>query len=186
MPVSSGRSMSSHASSWVPITRWIITKRLTFPVLLPQGEALLKIWFYNRNNIYIQKQISQTRSVQKQLGECNGMKQSFKNTADAIQDHILCQCHFLYHLTIILFWASWNIDIDCMILLLTYFWDVFLCRWLGVNLEFLGNGIVLAASILSVMGKGTLSPGMVGLAVSHSLQVWIISNVSMQNPTLLI
>ncbi|XP_052415241.1 multidrug resistance-associated protein 1 [Carassius gibelio] len=52
-------------------------------------------------------------------------------------------------------------------------------RWLGVNLEFLGNGIVLAASILSVMSKGTLSPGMVGLAVSHSLQVtgflsWIV------------
>ncbi|CAM4621368.1 unnamed protein product [Leuciscus chuanchicus] len=51
--------------------------------------------------------------------------------------------------------------------------------WLGVNLEFLGNGIVLAASILSVMAKGTLSPGMVGLAVSHSLQVtgflsWIV------------
>jgi len=40
-----------------------------------------------------------------------------------------------------------------------------------VNLEFLGNGIVLAASVLSVMAKGTLSPGMVGLAVSHSLQV---------------
>uniref|UniRef100_A0A672NTL5 ABC-type glutathione-S-conjugate transporter n=1 Tax=Sinocyclocheilus grahami TaxID=75366 RepID=A0A672NTL5_SINGR len=52
-------------------------------------------------------------------------------------------------------------------------------RWLGVNLELLGNGIVLAASILSVMAKGTLSPGMVGLAVSHSLQVtgflsWIV------------
>ncbi|XP_065096312.1 multidrug resistance-associated protein 1 [Paramisgurnus dabryanus] len=52
-------------------------------------------------------------------------------------------------------------------------------RWLGVNLEFLGNGIVLAASILSVMAKGKLSPGMVGLAVSHSLQVtgflsWIV------------
>ncbi|XP_056606838.1 multidrug resistance-associated protein 1 [Triplophysa dalaica] len=52
-------------------------------------------------------------------------------------------------------------------------------RWLGVNLEFLGNGIVLAASSFSVMAKGTLSPGMVGLAVSHSLQVtgflsWIV------------
>lgn len=94
-----------------------------------------------------------------------------KNTVDAIQDRILCQCHFLWHLTILRFCASCNIDIDCMIWILTWFWDVFLCRWLGVNLEFLGNGIVLAASILSVMAKGTLSPGMVGLAVSHSLQV---------------
>ncbi|XP_048103810.1 multidrug resistance-associated protein 1 [Alosa alosa] len=52
-------------------------------------------------------------------------------------------------------------------------------RWLAVNLEFLGNGVVLAAAILSVMGKDTLSPGIVGLAVSHSLQVtailsWIV------------
>uniref|UniRef100_A0A4W5KVT8 ABC-type glutathione-S-conjugate transporter n=1 Tax=Hucho hucho TaxID=62062 RepID=A0A4W5KVT8_9TELE len=52
-------------------------------------------------------------------------------------------------------------------------------RWLAVNLEFVGNGVVLAAAILSVMGKDTLSPGIVGLAVSHSLQVtgilsWIV------------
>ncbi|KAG7459398.1 hypothetical protein MATL_G00210320 [Megalops atlanticus] len=52
-------------------------------------------------------------------------------------------------------------------------------RWLAVNLEFLGNILVLAASVLSVMGKDSLSPGLVGLAVSHSLQVtailsWIV------------
>lgn len=40
-----------------------------------------------------------------------------------------------------------------------------------MNLEFLGNAVVLAAAILSVMGRETLSPGIVGLAVSHSLQV---------------
>uniref|UniRef100_A0A8C9TYC4 ATP-binding cassette, sub-family C (CFTR/MRP), member 6b, tandem duplicate 1 n=1 Tax=Scleropages formosus TaxID=113540 RepID=A0A8C9TYC4_SCLFO len=61
-----------------------------------------------------------------------------------------------------------------VILLVSYF-----CRWLAVNLEFLGNILVLAASVLSVMGKDTLSPGIVGLAVSHSLQVtgilsWIV------------
>uniref|UniRef100_A0AAQ5XXH7 ABC-type glutathione-S-conjugate transporter n=1 Tax=Amphiprion ocellaris TaxID=80972 RepID=A0AAQ5XXH7_AMPOC len=55
----------------------------------------------------------------------------------------------------------------------------FIHRWLAVNLEFVGNGVVLAAAILSVMGKSTLSPGIVGLAVSHSLQVtgilsWIV------------
>ncbi|XP_024914255.1 multidrug resistance-associated protein 1 [Cynoglossus semilaevis] len=52
-------------------------------------------------------------------------------------------------------------------------------RWLAVNLEFVGNCVVLAAAILSVMGRNTLSPGIVGLAVSHSLQVtgilsWIV------------
>uniref|UniRef100_A0A8K9UYB0 ABC-type glutathione-S-conjugate transporter n=1 Tax=Oncorhynchus mykiss TaxID=8022 RepID=A0A8K9UYB0_ONCMY len=52
-------------------------------------------------------------------------------------------------------------------------------RWLAVNLEFLGNLLVLAAATLAVMGRDTLSPGIVGLAVSHSLQVtgilsWIV------------
>ncbi|KAG7491926.1 hypothetical protein MATL_G00008620 [Megalops atlanticus] len=61
----------------------------------------------------------------------------------------------------------------------SYFPRFVATRWLAVNLEFLGNGVVLAAAILSVMGKETLSPGIVGLAVSHSLQVtgilsWIV------------
>uniref|UniRef100_A0A8P4G3W9 ABC-type glutathione-S-conjugate transporter n=1 Tax=Dicentrarchus labrax TaxID=13489 RepID=A0A8P4G3W9_DICLA len=52
-------------------------------------------------------------------------------------------------------------------------------RWLAVNLEFLGNLLVLAAAILSVRGRNELTPGIVGLAVSHSLQVtgilsWIV------------
>uniref|UniRef100_A0A4W4G6Z0 ABC transporter domain-containing protein n=1 Tax=Electrophorus electricus TaxID=8005 RepID=A0A4W4G6Z0_ELEEL len=54
-----------------------------------------------------------------------------------------------------------------------------LTLWLAVNLEFLGNVLVLAAAIFSVTGRATLSPGIVGLAVSHSLQVtgilsWIV------------
>ncbi|XP_016383055.1 multidrug resistance-associated protein 1-like isoform X2 [Sinocyclocheilus rhinocerous] len=61
----------------------------------------------------------------------------------------------------------------------SYFPRFVATRWLAVNLEFLGNLLVLAAAILSVMGRSTLSPGIVGLAVSHSLQVtgilsWIV------------
>uniref|UniRef100_A0A3Q2Y780 ABC-type glutathione-S-conjugate transporter n=1 Tax=Hippocampus comes TaxID=109280 RepID=A0A3Q2Y780_HIPCM len=61
----------------------------------------------------------------------------------------------------------------------SYFPRFVATRWLAVNLEFVGNGVVLAAAILSVMGRDTLSPGIVGLAVSHSLQVtailsWIV------------
>lgn len=40
-----------------------------------------------------------------------------------------------------------------------------------MNLEFLGNLLVLAAAIFSVQGRAELSAGIVGLAVSHSLQV---------------
>uniref|UniRef100_A0A8D3EAF9 ABC-type glutathione-S-conjugate transporter n=1 Tax=Scophthalmus maximus TaxID=52904 RepID=A0A8D3EAF9_SCOMX len=53
----------------------------------------------------------------------------------------------------------------------SYFPRFVATRWLAVNLEFVGNVVVLAAAILSVIGKNTLSPGIVGLAVSHSLQV---------------
>ncbi|XP_048102186.1 multidrug resistance-associated protein 1-like [Alosa alosa] len=61
----------------------------------------------------------------------------------------------------------------------SYFPRFVATRWLAVNLEFLGNLLVLAAAILSVWGRATLSPGIVGLAVSHSLQVtgilsWIV------------
>uniref|UniRef100_A0A8C7ZZ63 ABC-type glutathione-S-conjugate transporter n=1 Tax=Oryzias sinensis TaxID=183150 RepID=A0A8C7ZZ63_9TELE len=61
----------------------------------------------------------------------------------------------------------------------SYFPRFVATRWLAVNLEFVGNGVVLAAAVLSVIGKSTVSPGIVGLAVSHSLQVtgilsWIV------------
>uniref|UniRef100_A0A3B5M4E0 ABC-type glutathione-S-conjugate transporter n=1 Tax=Xiphophorus couchianus TaxID=32473 RepID=A0A3B5M4E0_9TELE len=61
----------------------------------------------------------------------------------------------------------------------SYFPRFVATRWLAVNMEFVGNVVVLAAAILSVMGRSTLSPGIVGLAVSHSLQVtgilsWIV------------
>ncbi|KAG7334686.1 hypothetical protein KOW79_001282 [Hemibagrus wyckioides] len=61
----------------------------------------------------------------------------------------------------------------------SYFPRFVATRWLAVNLEFLGNLLVLAAAILSVRERESLSPGIVGLAVSHSLQVtgilsWIV------------
>lgn len=52
-----------------------------------------------------------------------------------------------------------------------FFYLIVCDRWLAVNLEFLGNLLVLAAAVVSVKGRHELSPGIVGLAVSHSLQV---------------
>ncbi|KAF5894746.1 multidrug resistance-associated protein 1-like [Clarias magur] len=61
----------------------------------------------------------------------------------------------------------------------SYFPRFVATRWLAVNLEFLGNLLLLGAAILSVVKRESLSPAMAGLAVSHSLQVtgilsWIV------------
>ena len=44
-------------------------------------------------------------------------------------------------------------------------------RWLSVRLEMLGNLIIFFASLLCVLGRGTLDPGMVGLSLSYAMQV---------------
>ena len=55
-------------------------------------------------------------------------------------------------------------------------------RWLGVRLETLGNCVVLAAGLLAVAARATLSPGLAGLSVSYSLVVtetlnWLVRMV---------
>ncbi|KAG8513488.1 LOW QUALITY PROTEIN: Multidrug resistance-associated protein 6, partial [Galemys pyrenaicus] len=44
-------------------------------------------------------------------------------------------------------------------------------RWLAANMELLGNGLVFAAAVCSVLSKAHLSPGLVGFSVSAALQV---------------
>ena len=45
------------------------------------------------------------------------------------------------------------------------------CRWLGFRLELVGALVVLAAALFAVIGKDTLSGGLVGLSISYALQV---------------
>ena len=50
-------------------------------------------------------------------------------------------------------------------------------RWLAVRLETVGNCIIFAAALFAVLGRESLSPGMVGLSVSYALQVPLPPNL---------
>ncbi|GAB6029961.1 hypothetical protein CHUAL_005656 [Chamberlinius hualienensis] len=54
---------------------------------------------------------------------------------------------------------------------ISYFPSVIANRWLAVRLEFVGNIVVLAASLFAVAGKDSMSAGIVGLSVSYALSV---------------
>lgn len=58
----------------------------------------------------------------------------------------------------------------------TYFFLVY--RWLAIRLEFIGNSVVFFACLFAVLGRDTLTGGIVGLSITYALNVSIISRGS--------
>ncbi|XP_066908740.1 multidrug resistance-associated protein 1 isoform X2 [Halyomorpha halys] len=46
-------------------------------------------------------------------------------------------------------------------------------RWLGIRLQLIGGVIIFFASLFAIIGKDYLSPGIIGLSVSYTLQITI-------------
>ncbi|XP_048239875.1 multidrug resistance-associated protein 1-like [Haliotis rufescens] len=56
-------------------------------------------------------------------------------------------------------------------------------RWLGIRLEFLGNFIILAASVFAVLARDSITGGLVGLSISYALEItgnlnWLVRMTS--------
>jgi len=49
-------------------------------------------------------------------------------------------------------------------------------RWLAIRLEMLGNLIVLFAALFAILGRDSLSPGVVGLSLCYAMQVTTTMN----------
>lgn len=53
-----------------------------------------------------------------------------------------------------------------------YYPSIIANRWLSVRLESIGTLVVLFASLLAVIGRDTMDPGLVGLSISNALTVF--------------
>lgn len=65
----------------------------------------------------------------------------------------------------------------------SYWLNFAAARWLGVRLEFISYLIVFASTLVAVMSRGSLSPGLAGLAISYSLNITTVLNTLIRGYT---
>ncbi|KAK9886053.1 hypothetical protein WA026_014836 [Henosepilachna vigintioctopunctata] len=63
-----------------------------------------------------------------------------------------------------------------------YFYGLVANRWLAVRLESIANLIILFTALVTVIGRDSISPGIVGLSVSYALQItqtlnWLVRTI---------
>jgi len=56
-------------------------------------------------------------------------------------------------------------------------------RWLAIRLEFLGYCIIFLSAIFAVISRGSISPGIAGLALSYSLNITSILGMFVRSAT---
>ncbi|XP_043270601.1 multidrug resistance-associated protein 1 isoform X1 [Venturia canescens] len=64
-----------------------------------------------------------------------------------------------------------------------YYPSIIANRWLAIRLEMMGNFIIFFAALFAVLGRETMSAGLVGLSVSYALQItqtlnWLVRMTS--------
>lgn len=57
------------------------------------------------------------------------------------------------------------------------------CRWLAIRLESIANTLALATAVFAVLMRGRLTAGIVGLAITYSMQItqslnWLVRMAS--------
>lgn len=63
----------------------------------------------------------------------------------------------------------------------SYYIGFVAARWLAIRLEFLGFIVVLTASLIAVLSRGSISPGIAGLSVAYSLTITQVLSFLVRN-----
>lgn len=86
--------------------------------------------------------------------------------AYSVQDKFIADCNRRIDMNVSCFYSSFTAS-----------------RWLSIRLEFFGYSIVFLAALFAILSRGTLSPGLAGLAISYSLNITSVMGMFVRSLT---